>query len=136
MHLFLLLFALLAVGCTSADPSSPAPASSSEKLLGAAPGPQAIFYTAGTSGAYTVPAGAFVSGITAHATGSGAYLTISVQAVGQADAGTGSQIPIPPGVGFEIGRPVLTGSVLELGPGTVVTTSGTDSYAIFMVQAR
>lgn len=126
-----LVWAWACAGNPTADTST------KRALAAPAPGPASFLYAAGTAGAYTVPSGAFVTGITAHATGSGAYLTIAVQAVGQAtDAGTGPQVPIPAGVGIELGRPVLLGSVQELGPGTVITTSGTDSYLVTLVQAR
>lgn len=140
MKLLALVVSLLALMACQPTPSGGAsgsqPAPSPKLAQLAVPSNQNVFYTSGTAATYTVPAGAYVTGLTAHATGAGAYLTIEPEGLGVIDASVGSQIPIPPGVGFELGRPVLVGSLYELGPGSVLTFSGTDSYAVFLVQAR
>jgi hypothetical protein len=138
--LALFLMASAAFGCRGAPApsSSPDPSGHADLTYGSQPKPglASFFYSAGTAGTVTVPANAYVSGIAAHATNSGATLTLTPEGPGVIDASAGTAIPIPAGVGFALGRPVLYGSTFELGPGTIIVTSGTDSYFVAMVQTQ
>ena len=86
-----------------------------------------FLYHASAATAVTVPTGYVVTGIAAHATGSGAYFTIAPNG-----ASAGDEIPVPAGSGIAIGCPVLLGNAGELGAGTVITPSGTDSFLVTM----
>jgi hypothetical protein len=92
----------------------------------------ATFYTSGTSGTVTVPAGAYVTGIYCHGStdaGSGS-LTITPAGPAITDAQAGPAIPVPAGQPITIARPWLQGSPNELGVGSVIVFSGTDAYFV------
>jgi hypothetical protein len=86
-------------------------------------------YDAGASGTVTVPAGKKVVGIACHASGAGSF-TIAPTGPNDAAAVTGASIPLPAGTSFSIGRPVLDGDQNEVGPGSVIIFTGTDSYFV------
>lgn len=87
-------------------------------------------YNAGVSGTVTVPSGRAVTGITAHASASGASMTIAAQGADTAADPTGDSIPIPAGASISLGVPVIEQNDEQLGPGTVIVFTGTDSYLI------
>lgn len=93
-------------------------------------------YNAGASGTVTVPAGRAVTGVTAHATGSGATLTIAAKGDNTPADSTGDSIPIPAGTSISFGVPVIEEDVDQLGPGTVFTFTGTDSYLVIYRQIK
>ena len=86
-------------------------------------------YSAGTAASVTVAAGKQVTGIACHASGSGATLTITPGGPNQAPV-AGDAIPIPPTGWFSIRF------MGELGPGTVLAFSGTDSYLVTYAKLR
>jgi hypothetical protein len=96
-------------------------------------------YASGVSGAYTVPAGQYVTGFAAHATGSGAYCTVAAQGPDTSAGVAGSQIPIPAGSSLQVTVPQVTpsgagntGGQDIIGDGSVLAFSGTDSYLVTM----
>lgn len=93
-------------------------------------GVDAFFYATGTSGTYTVPAGAYVTSLSCHATGSSATLTITPSGPSIVGPIAGSPIPIPAGGAYSLSRPVLAGYANELGAGSVFVFTGTDAYVI------
>lgn len=93
-------------------------------------------YNAGASGTVTVPHGRCITGVTAHATGSGATLTIAAQGESTDADSTGDAIPIPAGTSISFGVPVIEENIDQLGPGTVLTFTGTDSYFIVYRQVK
>lgn len=112
-----------------------------------APGYYNMFYATGnavgadggaTTATYTVPAGAYVTGVTAHASAAGAYMTIAPYGSGYTGGEpiVGGQISIPSGAGFALGKEVLFGSLSELGPGSIFTFVGVDSYYVQLTQAQ
>jgi hypothetical protein len=89
-----------------------------------------LYYAAGTAGTVTVAAGSYVTGVSCHATGAGATLTITPNGPGVADAAAGAAIPIPAGGAYSLARPVLVGNSQELGTGSIFVFSGTDAYVV------
>ncbi len=101
------------------------------------------FYTSGTAGTVTVPAGACVTGLYTSATASGATLTITPAGPsnqGITDAQVGPPIPIPAGQAFNLGNALLSGPLsqlglgticpLQLGVGSVLVFTGTNAYFV------
>lgn len=93
-----------------------------------------FFYAGGTNGTYTVPGGAFVTGISAHATGGGATLTMTPAGPDVTSPVTGPAIPIPAGAALSLSRPLLTGNSDELGVGSVLVFTNTDAYIVTLFQ--
>jgi hypothetical protein len=89
-----------------------------------------FFYASGASGSYTVPAGAFVTGIWCHSSGDGATLTITPARPDVRTPVAGPAIPIPSGAVLSVGRPTLAGNSDELGTGSVLTFVGSDAYLV------
>jgi hypothetical protein len=79
-----------------------------------------LHYSAGVSGTYTVPANAYATGITCHAT-----------TVGSLSINSGDAIPIPAGAAFSMSPPLL-GTNFQLGPGSTIVFTGTDSYVVVL----
>ena len=100
------------------------------KLAAYAPGTDAMTYAAGAAATVTVPAGVYVTGLSCHATGGGATLTITPSGPSITSPTAGPSIPIPAGGGFSLGRPWLASNANELGAGTVLVFAGTDSYFV------
>jgi hypothetical protein len=95
----------------------------------------------GISGSYTVPRGYVVSISAVAANGlpeagidAGGYGTITITPNGPTitDASTQPPIPIPAGYAYSVSRPVIQGSSIELGTGTVIVFSNTVAYTITM----
>ncbi len=84
----------------------------------------ALSYASGVSGTYTVPAGAYVLGVTCHATTAGA-LTLNPT------GGSNSAIPLPAGSAFSIAEPLL-GTNGQLVAGSTIVFAGTDSYVVVL----
>ena len=101
-----------------------------------APGNGRFFYAAGTAATYTVPSGAFVTGLSCvHATGAGATLTLTPAGPDVTSPVTGPAIPIPAGGAFSLSKPLLIGQAwTSLGVGTTIVFSGTDSYVVLLYQ--
>lgn len=121
----------------SPQPGPWKPLSKTDHRYGAAApagsGNQNIWYYAGTSGGtVTVPAGAYVTLLTATGNSDGGIATITVtpNGVGYPSIDAGPPITILAGSGFSWGRGVLIGSLSELGPGTVIAFSGTATYFV------
>jgi hypothetical protein len=134
---------LLAMACASCDAMPPTPAAmalagdagqvaSHHPLLAAGftAGTDAFSYAAGTAGTYTVPAGTYVTSLTAHATGSGATLTMTPSGPNVTSPVAGPAIAIPAGAAYALNRPVLSGQANELGAGTTLVFAETDSYVV------
>lgn len=81
-------------------------------------------YVAGISGSVTVPEGVVVTSIGCHISGASATLSIKPGGAGQ-DETQGPDIPLPPAGWF--GLKFLG----ELGEGTVIVFTNTDSYFVF-----
>jgi hypothetical protein len=130
---------LLAIGCGQheqvAPPVPSAFPSDEPHRLGWAPGNAAFFYTAGTAGTVTVSAGSYVTGLSAHATGGGATLTITPSGPQVTSPAAGPGIPIPAGGAYSLSRPVLVGNSNELGTGSTLVFAGTDAYIVTFYQA-
>lgn len=91
------------------------------------PTPRLFGYYAGSSGTVTIPAHVYITGIGCHATTAG---TLAMTLVGPwSDGGASPSIPIPAGVGWSA-PPEIIGALNSLGPGSVITFTGTDSYTI------
>jgi len=131
MRMTTLTLLVLLAGCRPAPSQGTAPAATTQGRMGAyAPGVDAMTYAAGAAATVTVPAGVYVTGLSCHATGAGATLTITPSGPSITSPVAGPAIPIPAGGGFSLGRPWLAGNANELGAGTVLAFSGTDSYYV------
>lgn len=97
----------------------------------------------GISGSYTVPRGYVVSISAVAANGlpeagidAGGYGTITITPNGPSitdgSAVTQPPIPIPAGYAYSVSRPVIQGSSIELGTGSVIVFSNTVAYTITM----
>ena len=151
MRIFVLLLTLtLLNGCglfrhAAAAPVPSTPAISEPAPTGAAPkrprfadyapGNSLYFYTAGTSGTYTVPAGSYVTALACYATSGGATLTITPSGPGVTTPVAGPAIPVPTNGGFNLSKPVLVGNSNEMGTGTVLVFSGTSNYFVSLWHA-
>ncbi len=112
-----------------------------------APGYYNMFYASGnavtdagvgTVVVYTVPSGTYVTGVSAHTSIAGAYMTIAPYGIGYTGGApvVGPQISIPNGAAFSLGKEVLFGSLSELGPGSVLTFYGVDTYYVQLTQVQ
>ena len=132
-RLVLLLFASLLAGCIHFGncPAPPAPAAAPHVVHASwSPGNGRFFYAAGTSGTVTVAAGSYVTGISCHATGSGATLTITPSGPDVTSPVAGPAIPIPQNGALSLSKPLLTGNSDELGTGSTLVFSSTDAYIV------
>ena len=95
--------------------------------------PDKFTYAAGSASAtVTVPAFTSVTSIMVHST-AGGTMTIAPGNALNAPI-TGPTITIPPSTGFNVPVPVLKGSLMELGPGSVITFgSGVDAYFVSLM---
>jgi hypothetical protein len=90
---------------------------------------------AGTSGTYTVPAGAYVTMISCtNTSGSSATVVITPSGTGVTSPLTGATITVPAGLGWTVARPVLLGNLGELGPATTIVFTGTTTYSVTLWQ--
>ena len=115
---------------------APDPTASAEHhvLASYAPGNGRFFYAGGSSGTYTVPSGAFVTGLSCHASAAGATLTMTPSGPDVTVPVAGPSIPIPVGAALAISRPLLVGSPDELGSGSILAFAGTDAYVVTLFQ--
>ena len=94
-----------------------------------------FFLTTGTNGTVTVPAGSYVTLITATAGGSGGTITITPAGPSITDAQASPPITLAANQPFALGKPVLQGNPNELGVGsTIVFSSGIANYAIALFE--
>lgn len=124
-----LALAFLIGACRGADPAPTPPAPA-----GYAPGQGLFFYATGISGTYTVPAGAYVTAITCHASASSATLTLTPSGPGVTSPEAGQPIAIPVGGALTLARPILQGNASELGAGSVIVFTNTDTYLVTLYQ--
>jgi hypothetical protein len=133
-RLLLLLLSLVALAAcvpkAAAGPPVPRP-----RLAAYAPGNGRFFYAAGTAGTVTVAAGSYVTGLSCHATGAGATLTITPAGPDVTVPVAGPAIPIPAGGALSLSRPLLLGNSDELGTGSILVFAGTDAYVVTFYQA-
>jgi hypothetical protein len=123
-----LCVAVLIAGCRlhgAVAPPTPVP-----HKLGYTSGQGWFVYFSGTAGTVTVPSGSYVTGLSCHATGSGASLTITPDGPNIPTPTAGSAIPIPAGAAYSLSRPVIAGNANELGAGSVFVFAGTDAYIV------
>jgi hypothetical protein len=137
LGLVLLTLAMLALsGCVHFG-KCPAPAASDARPahpLKWSPGNGQFFYAAGSSGTYTVPAGSYVTGVSCHATGGGATLTMTPNGPGVVSPVAGPSVPIPAGAALSLTRPLLQGNSQEFGTGSVFVFANTDAYILTLTQ--
>lgn len=117
-----LVVALVALVLAARGAKAPPVAAGGKPMKLAATG---LHYGAGTSGTYTVPAGAYATGLTCYSAAGG---TLVITPVGQ---GAGPSITIPAGVPFSMAEPLL-GTANQLNAGSTLAFTGTDSYVVVL----
>ena len=129
------VFAACQVSSQGDVPAPPPPPSATEgvPLKTVTPGKSRFLTAAGTAGTYTVPAGAYITSFSCHASGAGATLVITANGPGITIPEAGASIVIPPSGAYGLDATVLT--PLTLGAGSTLVFTGTDAYAVTLYQA-